>query len=85
MQSFQLTLHQTSLISEQDRLSQYPQEASGACKCVASGSAGWLVGSSFSFPILYGEDGEDGGVCFCRGIAPCRNPDQRANHAPALS
>ena len=62
MQSFQSTLRQTSLISEQDRLSQYPHEATGACKCVASGSAGWLVGSSFSFAILYGEAG---GVCFC--------------------
>lgn len=62
MQPFQLMLHQTSLNSEQDRLSQYTHGATGACKCVASGSAGWLVGSSFSFPILYGEDD---GVCFC--------------------
>lgn len=62
MQSVQLMLRQTSLISEQDRLNQYPHKATGAYKCVARGSAGWLVCPSFSFQILYGEDG---GVCFC--------------------
>lgn len=62
MQLFQSMLRQTRLISEQDRLGQYPHEATGVHKCVASGSAGWLVRSSFSFPILYGEDG---GVCSC--------------------
>lgn len=81
MQSFQLTLCQTSLISKQDRLSQYPHNTTGACKCVASGSAGWLVGSPFSFPILYREDD---GVCFCsERYCTVQDPDQMANHTPA--
>lgn len=50
MQSFQLMLHPTILTSEQDRLSQYLHEATDACKCVASGSAGWL--SRFKFLLF---------------------------------